>query len=217
MRALILSAPILAIALSACAKKPDLALSDDPVTRAAQCGVVAIAGARLAQTDVRAPVPFETRARVLQYALLTGTSAPGFDADRAGAVLKALPAVEPAITGGKWQPLGTACDAAYPETTAPARLPGSSLDAQLGCSLLADYVETALRSQESRYAKDLDPIHRMRLGLDNSIGAKLARAGKTDGADQKASRDKAMNAIAHAGAAGDVLAACVTRFKPPRA
>ncbi|MBU3079190.1 hypothetical protein [Sphingomonas quercus] len=214
MRALILSVSILALGLSACGKKPDLALSDDPVTRAAQCGVVATAGARLAQTDVRAPVPFETRARVLHYALLTGTTAPGFDADKAGAVLKALPAAEPAITGGKWQPLGTACDAAYPETTAPARLPASSLDAQLGCSLLADYVETALRTQESTYTKDLDPIHKMRLGLDNSIGAKLARAGKKDGEDQKASRDKAMNAIAHAGAASEVLAACVKRYPP---
>ncbi len=127
-------------------------------------------------------------------------------------MLKALPLAEPAITGGKWQALAPACDAAFPETRAEVKLPASTLDAQLGCSLLADYVEGALRNQEANYAADLKPVREMRLGLDNRIGALLAHAGKRDSADQKASRDKAMRAIVHAGPAGSVLDACVARY-----
>ncbi len=77
MRAYILPASAFALALSGCGGKPDLALSGDAVTRAAQCGVVATTEARLAQTDVKAPVPFATQTRVLHYALLTAASGAG--------------------------------------------------------------------------------------------------------------------------------------------
>jgi hypothetical protein len=191
---------------------PTLALSDDPVTKAAQCGVVAASFARTAQKDVKATLPFDARVRVLHYALLAATEGGGYDMTRAAEVLKTLPEVEPEVTGGKWQPLGPACELAFGETTAPPRLPANPLEAQLGCSQLADYVEGALQSQETTYAEALQPIHAMRLALDNRIGAKMQSAGKTDLVDQKRPRDKAMNAIVHAGAAAETLRQCVRRF-----
>lgn len=206
-------APGLALALAACGGPPALELAADPVQRAAQCGVVATTAARSAQTDVKADLPFATQVQVLHYALLAATDGNGgYDQARAGAVLKALPQAEPTVTEGQWQALVPACEAAFPHATAPARLPDGALDAQLGCALLADYVEGALQSQEVRYATDLQPIRQMRLGLDNRIGARLHQAGAADAEAQQAPRDRAMDRIVRAGAAAPMLATCVERF-----
>jgi hypothetical protein len=116
------------------------------------------------------------------------------------------------VTGGKWQALAPECELAFAETTAPPRLPANPLDAQLGCSQLADYVEGALQSQETAYADALKPIHAMRVALDSRIGATMQKAGKADLEEQKGPRAKAMNAIVRAGSAAQTLKLCVRRF-----
>lgn len=211
MRSLFALILVPSLLLSGCGA-PTLALSDDPVTKAAQCGVVATSFARTAQADVKATLPFDARVRVLHYALFAATEGGGYDVSRAAAVLKTLPQVEREVTGGDWQALAPSCELAFSETTAPSRLLTDPLQAELGCSMLAAYVEGALQSQESVYADSLQPIHAMRLALDGRIGAKLQGAGKGDVAQQKGPRDAAMHRIVRVGAAADTLKACVRRF-----
>lgn len=211
MRALVVLSILPALPLAGCGPKA-LALSDDPVTRAAQCAVVSTAKARLATKDVRAALPFADQARTLHYAALVASEGGGFDQDRAAAVVKQLPVVEPGITSAKWQPLAPECDAAFPQARGPAKLPAETGDAQLGCSLLADYVESAMRSQEATYADQLGPVTKMRIALDSKLGARFARAGQKSMGAQQDARGAAMNRIVHAGAIGPVLEECVERF-----
>ncbi len=211
MRSLILSATALGLTLSGCAK-PVLALSDDPRTRAAQCAVVATVSARVAIKDPKGHLPFDAQGRALHPALLAGVEGDGYDPAATAAVLKRLAEVEPAITSGKWQALVPACAAAYPDAAGPVELPEAPLDAQLGCSLIADFLGRTLQSQEANYVAELEPARAMRAKLDNRIGAKLANAGQTDRDDQKGARSRAMAGIVRAGSPGPVLAACVKRF-----
>lgn len=209
MRSLILAAA--ALSLVGCTKK-ELALSDDPQTRAAQCAVIATVQARVAIKDPKGHLPFDAQGRALHPALLAGVSGDTYDPAATSAVLKRLPEVQPAITSAKWQTLVPACAAASPDATGPVELPKAPLDAQLGCSLMADFLGRTLQSQEANYVAELEPARAMRAKLDNRIGAKLANAGKTDGDDQKGARSRAMAEIIRAGSPGPVLAACVKRF-----
>lgn len=211
MRAVMMAALMLALPLGGCGR-PALALSDDPVTRAAQCAVTSTVQARLGQADVTAPLPFEAQVRVLHAALLAGSAGDTYDAGVAAAVLKTLPQVEPAISGGRWEMLVPACELAFPDMKARPELPAAVLDAQLGCSLLAQYVARALQSQQSSYADALGTLTRMRAALDDRIAARLADAGQTGAARQRDERARAMRAIVRGGAAKPMLDRCVEKY-----
>ena len=70
--------------LGSCGPKT-LTLPDQPIDRAATCGVVAAAEARAASKDIKAPLPFDAMGRVLHYPLLAGATGESFSSDNATA------------------------------------------------------------------------------------------------------------------------------------
>ena len=62
-----------ALSLASCGPK-SLDLPQQPVERAATCGVIAANAARAALTDIKADIPFDGIGRVLHYTLLGGSA-----------------------------------------------------------------------------------------------------------------------------------------------
>lgn len=203
----------LGLLLAACGGPKALTLPDEAVDRAATCGVVATASARGATADIQSALPIAAEGHILHYALL-GASADGrFSSETAGAIVKRMPQLEPKITEGKWQGLIPGCQAAFPEAEkADVSLPADKLDAQLGCSALAQFTATALEPAKSHYAAELADYRRLRGRLSDKVGPALrARVGSASGA-QRAAEDKAMAKIARSGPPVAVLAECAKRF-----
>lgn len=209
-------APLLAgLVLSGCGQG-ELALPDDPVDRAATCGVVAAAGARAGTTNIAAPLPFEQQGRIMHYAMLAASEGDAFDSSRAAAVVSRMPEVEGKITGGKWQTLEQPCADAYPETkvTGPVTLPANSLQAQTGCYALAAFLTKALGAQDAAYGDRLAEYGGMNRELDPKIGAALARRG-IDSKSERAGtmRAQALAKLVKLGPPMTVMTTCVEKFK----
>jgi hypothetical protein len=203
----------LALLIASCGGPKGLTLPDDLVDRAATCGVVATASARGATADIQASLPIAAEGHILHYALLGASADGSFSSESAGAIVKRMPQLEPKITEGKWQALIPACQAAFPEAErADVSLPADNLDAQLGCSALAQFTATALEPAKSHYASELADYRRLRGRLSDKVGPALrARAGGSATA-QRAAEDKAMAKIARAGPPVAVLGECARRF-----
>ena len=200
-----------ALLVASCGPKT-LALPDQPVDRAATCGVVATAQARAGTANIKADLPVDAMGRLLHYTLLGGSAGGGFSPETAGAVQKRMTELQDQVTGGKWQDLVPACRAAFPATAmSEVKLPDDRFEAQLGCYELGEYVHSALREQGS-YDNELSAYRGLRDKLDASIGKGLAsRAGGDLEAQQKA-RHKALAEIAKAGTPVAVLDQCRKRF-----
>ena len=142
--------PLAALLATACGPKP-LTLPEDPVERAATCGVVAAANARSGQTDVKTPLTLEQQASILHYALLGGGEGKDFAQDRVAAVVQRMPELEGGITEGEWQQLVQPCREAYPATAPgkPIELPKNTLDARLSCYMLAEFLTKSLGQRVS--------------------------------------------------------------------
>lgn len=209
-------APVLAgLVLAGCGQK-ELALPDDPVDRAATCGVVAAAAARARTTNIAAPLPFEEQGRIIHYAMLAASEGDAFDASRAAAVVARMPQLEGGITGGKWETLRQPCAEAYPQTalSGPVTLPADTQQAQTGCYAMAVFLTKALGAQDAAYGDRLAEYGGMNRALDQKIGAALARRG----IDSKSERAGALRAQALAGLVRlgppmTVMNACVEKFK----
>src|SRR5687768_13335824 len=100
--------PLAALLVTACGPKP-LTLPEEPVERAATCGVVAAANARSGSTDAKTPLTLEQQASILHYALLGGGEGGQFSQDRVAAVVQRMPELEAGITESKWQELVQPC------------------------------------------------------------------------------------------------------------
>ncbi|HEY1143861.1 MAG TPA: hypothetical protein VGE68_07485 [Sphingomicrobium sp.] len=200
-----------ALLLASCGPKT-LTLPEQPVDRAATCGVVAAAEARAATTNIKAPLPFEAMGRILHYPLLAGSEGGSFSADTATAVQKRMTELQDKVTGGKWQQLAPACRAAFPATaTEEVKLPPDRFEAQLGCYELGEFIRSALEKQVS-YDNDLGAYRELRDTLDTSIGTGLrSRVGGKLEAQQEA-RHKALATIANAGPPAAVMTQCIKRF-----
>ena len=206
---------LLALALAGCGHK-QLALPDDPIDRAATCGVVAASKARMAVTDVKAPLPFEAQLGVLHYAMLAGTDGDDFSKRKASATSKRMADLADTVTSGKWQKLEQPCAAAYPATAKPnAALPAARTDQQMQCFVLADFLQTALQS-DPNYGEQLNAIGDLRRGLDTKLGAHFAARGETDADEQKGPHGKALAAITKAGPPARMLTLCEAKFPPAR-
>jgi hypothetical protein len=208
----ILGLAALACILSACGPK-SLTLPEDPVDRAATCGIVAAAEAREATADVQAPLPFEAQGRILHYALLAASADGAFSPEQASAVSKRMSELQEGVTSGKWQELAPACHAAFPEAEAgEVKLPDDRLMAQLGCDELEGFLSTALASQKARYGNELGEYRQLANRLNQVMGPALtARAGAGLGA-QRELRREALAEIARAGSPMAVMEQCIARF-----
>lgn len=199
--------------LAGCGPKP-LALPADPVDRAATCGVVAAAAARVAVADVQAPLPLAAQGKIFHYALLAASAGETFEAETANRVNKRMRELQESITGGKWQDLAPACDSAFPVAArTEVTLPEGRLDAQLACEELAEFASVALEGQEVHYGNELAAYRRMRSALNDALGPGLrARAGSGLAA-QARERKRALAAAAQLGSPIAVLDTCAGRFK----
>jgi hypothetical protein len=199
--------------LAGCGPKA-LSLPDDPVDRAATCGVVFAASARSAVADIKAPLPLAAQGRILHYSLLAASEGGEFKAEIANRVSKRMGELQESITGGNWKDLAPDCDSAFPLTakTDPV-LPEERLDAQLACEELAEFASVALQGEEINYGNELAGYRRMRTAVNDALASGLrARAGASPDAQFKARR-RALAAAAQLGSPIRVLDACMERFK----
>ena len=200
-----------AVLLSSCGPKT-LTLPEQPVDRAATCGVVAAAEARAATVDVKADLPFEGMLRILHYTLLAGSTGEHFSSEAAASVQQRMTDLQDGIIDGKWQPLGAECKAAFPATAVEAvKLPADRFEAQLGCYELGDFIRSALDKQGG-YDNDLQAYRDLGQKLDATLSVAMpARTGSTAGAQQE-ERTKALATMAKLGPPAAVMRECVARF-----
>ena len=202
---------ILPLALAGCGPK-QAALPDESIQRAATCGVVAAAEARRAG-GVDAKLTIEQQGHILHYALLAGAEGGTFDKGRSAAVVNAMPGLGDKVTGGKWEPLIDECASAYPASkpAASVTLPSDSLVAQAGCHDLADFLTTALRSQENNFIDRMRAYDGMERKLDTRMGSTIkARGLNLERANE--ARAKALATVASLGPPTAVLDRCVEKY-----
>jgi hypothetical protein len=195
-----------------CGSKP-AALPDDPIKRAATCGVVAAADARRSLGSVDAKLTIEQQGHILHYALIEGSEGGSFDRTRSAAVVNAMPLLGDKVTGGKWEPLIGECADAYPATkpVESVTLPSDALTVQAGCHDLSDFITTALRSQENNFIDKMRAYDAMERTLDNKMGATLKARGLNQ-AQANEARAKALAKVATLGPPIAVLDQCVKKF-----
>lgn len=201
------------LALTSCGGPKALTLPTDPIDRAATCGIVAAAEARSATTDFNQPLTLEGQGHILHYALLAASEDGRFSAETAGAVSKRMSALQADVTNGKWQDLAPSCRTAFPAAagTGDVALPKDRLNAQLGCSELAQFTATALEA-DKHYAAQVAQYRQLRATLSDRMGPALrARVGSNLTA-QRAAGDKALAAMAQIGSPVAVLDQCLKKF-----
>jgi hypothetical protein len=202
-----------ALLLAACSGDKPLVLPTDPVDRAATCGVVAAAQARIATADIKAPLALEAQGRILHYAMIAAAQGERFDAEIASNVSKRMSQLEADLTGRKWQQLIPACRAAFPaaERTDIA-LPTGRTDALLQCDEVAGFLLDALARQNADHPNQLADYRQLKQKLDGEIVAGLrARAGTSPAAQQKEKRN-ALAAATRLGSPVPLLDRCTKRF-----
>jgi hypothetical protein len=204
--------PLAALLASGCGPKP-LTLPEDPVERAATCGVIAAANARNGQTDVKTPLTLEQQASILHYALLGGGAGKDFSQDRVAVVVQRMPELEGAITEGKWQELIQPCREAFPETALgkPVDLPKDAAEARLSCYMMAEFLTKSLGQHEAALGEQLAEYGAMNRKLDSKIG--VSQAGQGLSKDQaRDERREGLGRAAHLGPPAEVMKACVAKF-----
>lgn len=203
----------LAVSLASCGGPKALSLPTDPVDRAATCGVVAAAEARSATADINQPLTLQAQGHILHYALLAASDDGRFSAETAGAVSKRMSALQAEVTSGKWQDLGPACRAAFPVAvaTGDVELPKDRLNAELGCSELAQFTATALES-DTHYAGQVRQYRQLRAKLSDHMGPALRTRIGANLTAQRTAGDKALAAIVQLGSPVVVLDQCLKTF-----
>lgn len=197
------------VAVSAC-EKP-LALSADPIERAATCGVVAAAEARKGQADFRAPLSIEAQGKILHPALVVGGETPEFSQDKAAAVVKQMSERVDAVTDSDWEKLVEPCATAFPLPAQAAALPSEPLTAALGCDALGRFMRAALAS-DGRYEKVLAGYNKLESSLDSKVAPLLAKRGATSSEATQLEKRKALSVFAKLGRPDQVMDACVDRY-----
>jgi hypothetical protein len=204
-----------ALCVAGCGPKA-VVLPEQPVDRAATCGVAAAAEARLATTDLQAQLPLAVHGRIVHYALLAASEGGEFSAETANTVSQRMAKLFEPVTGGKWQALPDACRAAYPiAEKRDVTLPEDRFAAQLQCSELAEFLLTALKSQGGTYGNEIARWRGMRTRLNDAIAPGLSASAGSEWADQQKARRRALAEAAQLGTPTAVMAACHGRFPPP--
>lgn len=201
-----------ALLLAGCAPEA-LTLPEEPVDRAATCGVVAAAEARAATPNIRQPLPFTAQGRIAHYTLLAGVEGEEFSEARANEARQRMSTLQEEITEGRWEELVPACRAAFPEAErTEVTLPANRLDAQLGCDELGDFMINTLRGQDADYGNQLSEYRALARELDAALVSGLrARAGGDLAAQQQVRRE-ALADMAELGPPVIVMRQCIERY-----
>jgi hypothetical protein len=209
----LLALPALLVA-GGCGKTP-MTLAQDPVERAATCGVVETAAARdQSGNEFSKPLSLETQGRILHYPLLAASADKAYDAAIASAVVKRMSALADSVTGGEWRTLRLSCAAAFPEVAkTPTSLPADAMTAALGCDELATFMRTALTRQTYVFDKQLDVYDRLNRALDQRIAVLFVSRGIMALPARLARRNKALAAIVKLGSPVPMLKLCTARYE----
>jgi hypothetical protein len=200
-----------ALILPGCASKTPT-LPDDPIEKAASCGVITAAGEREA-AGVKGELPVKAQERIFHYPLLAGSTGKSFDNASAQAVFERMPKVFDDVTKGKWQTLKPACAAAFPQTQiAQPTLPARPLDSMLQCYVLVDFMRKSLGSIGGAYSETSLQYGVFTAKLDTKVSAALAKAGIKNGPALQDRRAEALAAAAKMGQPSSVIAACVKKY-----
>ncbi|WP_157220283.1 hypothetical protein [Flavisphingomonas formosensis] len=211
MRALILLA-LPALAMVAACGKAKLSLPDDSVDRAATCAAVNATAARAGTTNVSAPLTLEQQGNALHYAMLAGAETPEFAQDKAAAVVKRMGEVADSVTAGKWQGLVQPCAEAYPATRIQdPKLPTDALQAELGCFMLADFLNGAMARQPA-YSEELSTYFQLKGKLDPKIASLMAKRGIHSPEAKQSEQRKALSEVVKLGPPVPVLKACAANY-----
>lgn len=190
-----------------------LTLPDDPIDRAATCGVVSAAAARLAVTDIQAPLPLEAQGRIAHYALLGASAGGEFVPATANAISRRTTELGEQVTAGDWESLAPGCSAAFPAAgKTDVALPADEFEAQLGCYELAGFLTTALAGQltnERHERATYVGLHRL---LGDRVAPGLRERAGSDRMAQRREQHKALAAAAQLGSPVAVMRQCVRRF-----
>ncbi len=213
MRIPILATTAMALALAGCGPK-QLALSSDPIDKAATCAVVSAASARAGTTDIKSDLGFDAQTRIIHYAMLAASDDGKFSAKKASAVVARMGEVEADVTNGKWQELVTPCDQAYPEVkkTAGIELPAKRFDAEIGCYSLGDFLVKSVNTNDPAAQTRLTELTKMRRDLDGTMGSGLKARGAGEYEQTLALKQEALGKMVKLGAASETAKMCTTRF-----
>ena len=213
MRPAVLALSACAAMLASCGPKA-LSLPDDPIARAATCGVVAAASARAGSAVAQAPLAFADQGHVMHYAMLAGAQGDRFDQAKAAAVVKRMSDIESGITEAAWPTLVEPCKAAFPQAQAsgPIALPRDPVRARLGCYMLSDFLTSALRSQRATYRHEMDAYDALERDLDVSIGKAMTQRGGVSFGRMQEVRLDALAAAVKLGPPMAVMDACLKRY-----
>lgn len=211
MRRFLAVSAVASLALGGCGEKAKV-LPDDPIERAATCGVVAAATER-ETAGIKGDLSAEAQERIFHYPLLAAAEGERFDAERANAVFQRMPKLFDSTIKGKWQTLRPACAAAYPATqVAQPALPAAPLDSMLQCYMVSDFVRKAFGGQGAAYAEAATTAGVFTDKLDRKVSPALKRAG-VNGADAlQDKRNEALAAAAKLGQPSGVIAACEKKY-----
>jgi len=200
-----------ALLLASCGPKA-LSLPEQPVDRAATCGVIEAQSARLATHDIQAALPFEAMGRIIHYPLLAGSAGGSFSSEVAVKVQERMSQLQDGISEAKWQDLVPACRAAFPATAVQqVTLPADRFDAQLGCVELGDFLQSSLEDQ-AEYGNELAEYRELSRKLETKMTAGLRSRAGADLPARIEERHKALAAIAKAGPPVAVMRQCLDRF-----
>ena len=137
------------------------------------------------------PLPLAAQGRILHYALLAASADGRFSAEtgrrRQQADGRAAGGCRPAANGRIWS---RACRAAFPAAAGAGdvELPKDRLDAQLGCSELAQFSATALESDKRLWRPKSTRYRQLRATLSDRMGPALRTRAGSEPAPRSVSR-----------------------------
>jgi hypothetical protein len=203
-----------ALFLSACAGDKPLELPANPIDRAATCGIISAATARVAMTELKKPLSLQSQGRILHYATIAASESGTFDPQVANQVSQRMPQLQAdLLKHKKWQSLAPACAAAFPAAEkTEITLPAARTDALLQCDEAANFLLLALESQNSDYANALSDYRQLKHKLDAALVAGLRSRVGTSPAAQQTERRKAMAKASALGSPVPLLDACRKKF-----
>jgi hypothetical protein len=190
-----------------------MTLSEDPIERAATCGVIEASARAQSGAETGGPPTVETQGRILHYALLAASAGKSYEASIAAAVVKRQTAIADGVTAGDWQKLEAPCAAAFPAAARiPTALPGDPLTAVLGCDELATFMQTALERQSYAFGPALDEYQKLNRALDQRSAVLFVKRGIMKLPARLAQRNKALAAIVQLGSPVPMLELCMARY-----
>lgn len=197
---------------AACGSKT-VELSDDPIARAATCGVAEAAQARVDTPDIKAPLAVDAQGRILRYAVVTGVEGDSFSMDRASEVVQRMPKeAETLLEGNRWKKMREPCAAAFP---APAqgevKLPEDTLTAGMGCDMMRQFVGKALATA-GQYEETLRGYSKLEEALDKKLAPLMSARGLSSEDKALEAKRKAMASFAKLGNPTQIMDTCVKKY-----